>query len=164
MRYRIAAELVKIAEIVISGLEEYEKKRDFEKTPEPTGKEKLDLPDNFFVIQLHKAKKAGKHFDLRLREGNVLKSWAIPKAKLPKKGERFLAIQTEDHPLAYGTFEGEIPEGQYGAGTVEIYCTGEYETLSKGSKKWKFELDGDNCSGIYTLVHIGDKKWLIISS
>ena len=98
-------------------LEEYEKKRHFQKTPEPSTsdfKKSSDKP--IFVVQRHDARNL--HYDFRLEMDGVLKSWAVPKEPPKEAGTRRLAIETEDHPLAYADFEGEIPAGEYGAGKV----------------------------------------------
>ena len=98
-------------------LSEYASKRDFEETPEPKGGEKKG-GELIYVIQEHHARRL--HYDLRLESGGVLKSWAVPKGIPQNSGERRLAVQTEDHPYDYASFEGTIPKGQYGAGTVKI--------------------------------------------
>ena len=113
-------------------LEEYEKKRNFKKSHEPKGEIKKGK-DNIYVIQKHDA--SHLHFDLRLEMDAVLKSWAIPKSPPTEKGVKRLAVATEDHPVDYADFEGEIPEGQYGAGTVEIWDKGTYELEEKKKDK-----------------------------
>jgi bifunctional non-homologous end joining protein LigD len=102
-------------------LEEYYAKRDFSKTPEPMGEEAVPQ-GNSFVIQEHHARRT--HWDLRLERDGVLRSWAVPKGAPMGTNERRLAVETENHPLEYGGFEGVIPKGQYGAGTVEIWDKG----------------------------------------
>ncbi len=100
--------------------------------------------------------------------GGVLKSWAVPKGPPKKIGEKHLAILTEDHPLAYAKFEGTIPEGHYGAGTVEIWDSGSYRNLKEASIKQcfkegvlEFELDGHRLKGRYALIHFKEKNWLL---
>lgn len=91
----------------------------------------------------------------------VLKSWAIPKEPPVESGVRRLAVQVEDHPLAYATFEGAIPEGEYGAGTVEIWDKGTYKMLDRKEDKFVLEINGEKLRGAYVLVRFKDKKnWL----
>src|SRR6266404_5857903 len=99
------------------GLKKYKQKRDFSKTAEPSG-------GNPFVIQKHDASRL--HYDFRLQMEGVLKSWALPKGLPWAKGEKHLAVEVEDHPIDYETFEGLIPEGQYGGGTVMVWEQGAY--------------------------------------
>ena len=109
-------------------LAEYRKKRDPKKTPEPfTGKKGAKKP--IFVIQRHDARRL--HYDFRLERDGALASWAVPKGIPLEPGERHLAVHVEDHPIDYATFEGEIPKGQYGAGTVEIFDSGTYELVEE---------------------------------
>ena len=141
------------------GLEIYHKKRKFEgegKTPEPKGGGK---GKNIFTIQLHHAHKAGDHFDLRLQNGDVLESWAVPKHTVPSKNDRFLATQTEPHPLAYAGFHGTISEG-YGAGKVEVFQKGHYIPISWTNKKIEFEIPSGKAKGKFVLVNTDGKKWL----
>lgn len=116
-----------------------------------------------FVIHKHRAKRAGLHFDLRLERRSKFASWALPKAKLPKKkGERFYAVRMADHSFGYGDFEGEIPSG-YGAGTVTIYDRGTYENLGWEKGKIKFKLNGEKEQGAYVLLWLADRKiWLLL--
>ncbi|MGQ9460317.1 MAG: DNA polymerase ligase N-terminal domain-containing protein [Candidatus Bathyarchaeaceae archaeon] len=140
------------------GLKEYWKKRDFGKTSEPKGDEKTD-GGNIYVIQKHQARRL--HYDLRLEMDGVLKSWAIPKTPPTEKGVKRLAVEVEDHPLDYANFEGTIPEGQYGAGTVEIWDKGQYILKERNRDKLIFEIEGNKLRGDYCLVRFkGGKNWL----
>ena len=140
------------------GLEEYRKKRDFERTDEPEGNRKTDRK-SIYVIQKHQA--THLHYDLRLEMDGVLKSWAIPKTPPTEKGVKRLAVQVEDHPIEYADFEGTIPEGQYGAGTVEIWDKGEYVVKDQKEDKLIFEIKGNKLRGDYVLLRFkGRKNWL----
>jgi DNA ligase D-like protein (predicted ligase)/DNA ligase D-like protein (predicted 3'-phosphoesterase) len=145
-------------------LDEYHKKRDFNKTPEPGGEighEKTEYPR--FVVQEHQA--STHHFDLRFERDGVLKSWAVPKGIPEKSGVRNLAIRTEDHPLEYADFEGTIPRGEYGAGEVRIWDHGLYEPLKWEEDKIEVVLKGARISGLYVLVRFkraGENDWLLI--
>ncbi|MCP8304369.1 MAG: 3'-phosphoesterase [archaeon] len=140
------------------GLKEYWKKRDFEETKEPKGQEKKS-DGNIYVIQKHQA--THLHYDLRLEMDGVLKSWAVPKTPPIEKGVKRLAVQVEDHPIEYADFEGKIPEGQYGAGTVEIWDKGQYVLKERDEKKLVFEIKGIKLRGDYCLVRLkGRKNWL----
>ena len=111
-------------------LKEYWKKRIFGKAPEPKGKEIAGVECNsIFVVQRHDA--SYLHYDFRLEVGGVLKSWAVPKGLPENTHDKRLAIETEDHPIEYANFEGIIPKGQYGAGTVEIWDRGIFENVTK---------------------------------
>jgi len=118
-----------------------------------------------FVIQDHTAKRSGHHWDLRIQKGNTLKSWAIPKHKIPtEKGERLKAIQTKDHPLWWGDWEGTIKYG-YGKGKVKIYDRGDCIIYNWTPLSIRFDLKGEHVKGKFSLIHIGHgKDWLLIRS
>ncbi len=141
------------------GIEEYRKKRDFGKTPEPKG-ERGDTIGSRFVVHRHQA--THLHYDLRLEMEGALKSWAVPKGVPVETGVGRLAVQVEDHPIDYITFAGKIPEGEYGAGTVEIWDKGEFTTDKKTPEQLEFTLRGDKLSGGYVLIHTDGKNWLLI--
>ena len=114
-----------------------------------------------FVVHEHHAKHL--HWDLRLEMDKVLKSWAVPKEPPKKEGEKRLAIQVEDHALSYAGFEGEIPEGQYGAGKVKIWDNGTYDLISKKLSKIIVDFHGKKLKGEYVLLRFekaGEKNWL----
>jgi bifunctional non-homologous end joining protein LigD len=154
-------------------LARYQEMRDFGKTAEPSGKVSTSgLPANAYLIQKHAATRL--HYDFRLALDGVLKSWAVTKGPSLDPHERRLAVEVEDHPLDYGTFEGTIPKGQYGGGTVMLWDRGTWtpvgdpqEGLRKGHLK--FDLDGERLKGRWVLVRMGgraarEKKpnWLLI--
>ncbi|MBI4681401.1 MAG: ATP-dependent DNA ligase [Nitrospirae bacterium] len=112
-----------------------------------------------FVIHKHRA--THLHFDFRLEMEGVLKSWAVPKGVPEEAGIKRLAVAVEDHPLDYIDFEGIIPEGQYGAGAVEIRDSGNYELESMEKGKMVFNLNGKKLKGRYAMIHTGEKNWLI---
>jgi bifunctional non-homologous end joining protein LigD len=144
-------------------LEAYQKKRDFKKTPEPSGKKKRKDKGLIFVIQEHRA--SHLHWDFRLEFDGVLKSWAIPKGPPEKPGEKRLAVQVEDHPLEYADFEGIIPPGQYGAGKVFIWDKGSYELLRREPEIIEFILHGERLQGSFVLFHpkkFEPKNWLLL--
>ncbi len=143
-------------------LDEYRKMRDFTKSPEPEGGAK-NGGGRIFVVHEHDA--SHLHYDLRLEIGGVLRSWAVPKEPPEKEGVKRLAIQTEDHPLEYGDFEGTIPEGVYGAGTVRIWDRGEFSLEEEMSDRLLFELKGKRLTGKYALIKTkfkGKDSWLFI--
>ena len=152
-------------------LEEYKRKRDFKQTPEPPpklGKGK----QRRFVVQMHRATRL--HYDFRLEMEGVLKSWAVPKGPSLDPADKRLAMQVEDHPVSYFDFEGTIPAGNYGAGTVMVWDVGTWEPqgnaaemLAKGDLK--FRLDGQKLKGDFALVHMKSRRpgtkgteWLLI--
>lgn len=154
-------------------LRKYREKRDFRKTGEPPGEKKKSSAEPIFVIQKHDASRL--HYDFRLEVDGVLKSWAVPKGVSTDPREKRLAVPTEDHPLEYGDFEGVIPEGEYGAGTVLVWDTGTYKNLrgekkgDGGSMKKSLEdgkveiwLEGKKIQGGYALIRTGDDRWLLI--
>ncbi len=139
-------------------LNEYRKKRDFQKTTEPKGEVTVSKR-KIYVIQKHDA--SHLHFDLRLEMNGVLKSWAIPKEPQISLGVKRLAVQVEDHPIEYASFEGTIPEGEYGAGTVKIWDKGTYKLIDRKEDKLIVEIEGAKLSGAYVLVRFKDEKnWL----
>jgi len=156
------------------GLREYRRKRDFKKTPEPAG-EVPDKPrerERVFVVQKHAASRL--HYDFRLELEGVLKSWAVPKGPSLDPKDKRLAMHVEDHPLDYGDFEGIIPKGQYGGGTVLVWDHGTWEPVGDPHKSYragalKFRLRGEKLHGGFTLVKIGagrrgsdERSWLLI--
>ena len=144
-------------------LDKYRQKRDPKKTPEPFGGKPGEALR--FVVQRHAARSL--HYDFRLERNGVLLSWAVPKGVPLALGERHLAVHVEDHPLDYGDFEGEIPAGQYGAGTVEIWDRGTYELVEqKKDGGLTIHLHGNRLEGLWTLVpaHLDgkEKNWLLL--
>jgi bifunctional non-homologous end joining protein LigD len=115
---------------------------------------------NRFVIQEHQA--THLHWDFRLEKDGVLKSWAVPKSPPEQKGIKRLAVQVQDHEVSYIDFQGTIPEGQYGAGTVKIWDKGTYQIESGSPKRIVFELKGKRLKGRYALIHLKEKQWLLI--
>src|SRR6267378_3095416 len=158
------------------GLTEYKRKRDFGKTAEPKGgkpRPKRVAGASRFVIQKHDASRL--HYDFRLEMDGVLKSWAVPKGLPWKQGEKHLAVEVEDHPIDYESFEGVIPEGNYGGGTVMVWDRGNYyvygEQPEKSLREGKLHLvlDGKKAKGEWTLVRIrgrdGEKnQWLLLKT
>jgi bifunctional non-homologous end joining protein LigD len=156
-------------------LKEYREKRKFNVTPEPAGSSRTQAPSKgqlLYVIQKHRATQL--HYDFRLELNGVLLSWAVPKGPSPDPSVKRLAMQVEDHPLEYAEFEGVIPEGEYGGGTVMVWDIGEWEpesddpaaALKKGD--FKFTLHGKKLRGSWVLVRTrgfgsrADKSWLLI--
>jgi bifunctional non-homologous end joining protein LigD len=152
-------------QVVAQKLSEYKRKRDPKKTPEPFGAKKRKAKEPIFVVQRHDARRL--HYDFRLERDGALASWAVPKGVPLEPGQQHLAVHVEDHPLDYATFEGEIPKGEYGAGTVEIWDSGTYELLEeKKNGGLTVRLHGKKLDGTWSLIpaHLsGDEKnWLII--
>ena len=158
-------------------LADYKKKRDFKATKEPKPLRKKTvrsvLKKHLFVIQKHYA--THLHYDFRLELNGILKSWAIPKGLAKSTKEKRLGIQTEDHPLKYTMFEGEIQEGYYGAGKVIIWDKGEYINLKRNENGKEISLRkslreghmeiwlfGKRFKGAYSLVHFKEKNWLFV--
>lgn len=141
------------------GLEAYRWKREFKKTPEPIGGEK-NSGEGRFVVQKHQARHL--HYDFRLEMEGVLKSWAVPKGVPAEPGVRRLAVQVEDHPVEYIDFAGKIPEGEYGAGTVEIWDSGNFEVTKREAGQLEFTLRGEKLIGDYVLIHTDGKNWLLL--
>jgi bifunctional non-homologous end joining protein LigD len=148
----------------VSSLSEYRRKRDPKATPEPFGSSKRGKKP-IFVVQRHDARRL--HYDFRLERNGALASWAVPKGVPLEAGARSLAVHVEDHPLEYASFHGEIPQGQYGAGSVEIFDNGTWDLLEeKRNGQLTFELHGKKLKGRWTLVpaHLDGKEqnWLLI--
>ncbi len=137
-------------------LEKYYKKRNFTKTTEPRGEEKISGKMRFVV---HKHQATHLHYDFRLEIDGVLKSWAVPK-ELPKiLGIKRLALAVEDHPIDYIDFHGIISKGQYGAGTVEIWDSGKYKLIDRTENRFEFLLTGKKLVGEYVLLKMTGPKW-----
>jgi bifunctional non-homologous end joining protein LigD len=148
-------------------LAEYNRKRRFDVTPEPAGKMGRARKEALeFVIQKHRASRL--HYDFRLEHDGVMLSWAVPKGPSLDPSNKRFAMQTEDHPIEYNQFEGVIPEGQYGGGTVMIWDRGSWEpevedveqALAKGDLK--FKLHGKKLRGSWVLVRMRPRQWLLI--
>ena len=148
-------------------LAEYNRRRRFGVTPEPAGKPaRVKKGKLSFVIQKHRASRL--HYDFRLEHDGVMLSWAVPKGPSLQPSDKRFAMQTEDHPIEYNQFEGVIPEGEYGAGTVMIWDHGTWEpevedverALAKGDLK--FKLYGKKLRGSWVLVRMRERQWLLI--
>ncbi len=150
-----------------SGISVYRRKRDFGRTPEPSappsGGAVSQDPEQpafrRFVVQEHHARSL--HWDLRLERDGVLRSWAVPKGPPLEPGAKRLAVATEDHPLEYLDFEGTIPPGNYGAGTVTIWDRGQYAIASEDHDKILLALMGQRLQGAYYLVRTKENQWLM---
>ncbi|MCC6573882.1 MAG: hypothetical protein IT462_08825 [Planctomycetes bacterium] len=149
----------------------YHKKRSFNKTPEPRGKvhKRAANIKPTFVIQKHDATRL--HYDFRLEIDGVLKSWAVPKGPSLNPDDKRLAVRTEDHPIEYGGFEGVIPQGQYGGGTVLLWDRGTFENVgalepldAERKGHLKFRLHGKKLRGVFSLIRMGrdEKNWLLV--
>ncbi|TLX25757.1 3'-phosphoesterase [Chryseobacterium indologenes] len=158
-------------------LKDYQQKRKFDETSEPKGKTKKSKNKLIFVIQRHAATRL--HYDFRVEMEGVLKSWAVPKGPSLDPNDKRLAMMVEDHPYDYKDFEGNIPEGNYGAGQVEVWDSGTYEPLDENSKlsdekellkelhagSLKFVLHGKKLKGEFALVKMKNSEnnaWLLI--
>ena len=157
-------------------LKQYREKRDFGRTAEPAGGKRGPSGQPIFVIQKHDA--TTLHYDFRLEVGGVLKSWAVPKGPSTDPRQKRLALPTEDHPLEYATFEGVIPEGEYGAGTVLVWDIGTYRSLRAEKEddgasmeqalaegKVEVWLEGKKLRGGYALIRTDksdDERWLLV--
>jgi bifunctional non-homologous end joining protein LigD len=152
-------------------LRDYVRKRQFDQTPEPAaGGKGRRAREPIFVVQLHHAR--ARHYDFRLEADGALKSWAVPKGPSLRPGEQRLAVEVEDHPIAYARFAGDIPEGHYGAGHVDIFDRGTWEPeegdplRAIAAGKLDFQLHGEHLRGRWTLVRTrraGSKQqWLLI--
>jgi len=151
----------------MASLSEYKRKRKFNKTPEPGPEKKRTKSGRLFVVQKHRATQL--HYDFRLEAEGVLKSWAVPKGPSLDPTVKRLAMQVEDHPVDYADFEGVIPEGEYGGGTVMVWDIGTYEpentddvgaALRKG--ELKFSLNGKKLKGSWVLVRTRERQWLLL--
>jgi bifunctional non-homologous end joining protein LigD len=152
-------------------LQRYDAKRDFARTPEPSGRAEATLPDDLFVVQKHAARRL--HYDFRLALDGVLKSWAVTRGPSLDPRAKRLAVHVEDHPMSYGDFEGIIPAGQYGGGTVMVWDRGTWEPVGDPHEgyragKLKFRLHGTKLQGGWTLVRMRPRQsergdnWLLI--
>jgi bifunctional non-homologous end joining protein LigD len=153
--------------VSMSPLDEYKRKRRFGSTPEPPPESKRSASGRSFVVQKHRA--GHLHYDLRLEDEGVLKSWAVPKGPSLDPAVKRLAMAVEDHPVDYSDFEGIIPEGEYGGGTVMVWDRGTYDVegqddvataLDRGDLK--FILHGTKLKGSWALVRTRNRQWLLI--
>jgi bifunctional non-homologous end joining protein LigD len=150
-----------------TSLDTYRKKRRFGRTPEPEPRRQTSKSGRVFVVQKHRA--SHLHYDFRLEVDGVLKSWSVPKGPSLSPAVKRFAIAVEDHPVAYGGFEGIIPEGEYGGGTVMLWDRGTYRTapgtdvaaaLRRG--QLAFTLQGRKLKGAWALVRMRGRQWLLI--
>ena len=141
-------------------LDRYRSMRDFRRTPEPAGSEPVEGADAArFVIQEHHA--TALHWDLRLERDGVLASWAVPKGVPPDPRENHLAVRTEDHPLLYLDFEGDIPKGEYGGGRMTVWDRGTYDCEKWDDREVSVVLSGERVRGRYVLFHTSGNQWMI---
>ena len=146
-------------------LDRYRAKRDFTATPEPAGGPEATTTDPDrgeaarFVVQEHHAR--ALHWDFRLERDGVLVSWALPKGVPPDPDVNHLAVPTEDHPLSYIDFEGEIPRGNYGAGEVQVWDRGTYDTIKWSDREVMVTLHGERVQGRHVLFRTSDRQWMI---
>ena len=156
--------------VSVAPLDEYRAKRDFRVTPEPV-QSTPSVSGNMFVVQMHDASRL--HYDFRLEMGGVLKSWAVTRGPSLDPKVKRLAVRTEDHPVSYGSFEGTIPKGEYGGGSVIVWDTGAWVPMTEEPNAdyergdMKFRLDGKKMKGGWALVRIKGanatgKEWLLI--
>lgn len=152
-------------------LEEYAAKRKFQSTPEPPPKKASKATANYFCVQRHDATRL--HYDFRLAIDGVLKSWAVPKGPTLDPSVRHFAAHVEDHPVDYGDFEGNIPAGNYGAGSVMLWDRGTFDLLGEAPAQeqlargdLKFRLHGEKLNGDFAIVHMKGRgkgnEWLLI--
>lgn len=153
--------------MVQTRLRAYHRKRDFRRTREPSGEQTVAASGQLYVMHKHAARH--DHFDLRIEQDGVLRSWALPRGPSLESGEKRLAVEVEDHPLDYGAFEGTIPEGEYGAGTVMLWDQGVWQPNGRNdADQLDFVLDGEKLKGAWTLVRTRGKdrgkqsQWLLI--
>ena len=152
----------------MSDLDHYRRKRNFRRTPEPAGRAPVaEGPEGLlFVVHKHAARRP--HYDLRLEHEGVLESWAVPKGPSLEPGEKRLAVKVEDHPLEYGDFEGVIPRGEYGAGTVMLWDRGRCQVQRREPDRIDFTLEGEKLHGAWSLVRMhgrdadDGRNWLLI--
>lgn len=146
-------------------LDKYQSMRDFEKTAEPSGASDAEISEHErsgaprFVVQEHHA--TALHWDFRLERDGVLVSWAVPKGLPPDPRVNNLAVHTEDHPLSYFDFEGDIPRGEYGGGKVHLWDQGTYEELKWSDREVMVVLHGERVSGKYVLFKTDGKNWMV---
>jgi DNA ligase D-like protein (predicted ligase)/DNA ligase D-like protein (predicted 3'-phosphoesterase) len=145
-------------EVLNDALEEYMKKRDFDQTPEPVPGT-MENTDDAFVIHRHDATRL--HYDLRLSQNGVLRSWAVPKGLPPAPGVKRLAVETEPHPMEYLEFEGTIPKGHYGAGDMWVFARGNYRITKEKKDGFYFRLQSPTIDQEFRIHHMKEKDWLL---